>query len=67
MLWGCPILDKIKGKDNLPSPPPPPPQSNDAGAKEQKRPAGHFSIIEKGGRGGPDFSFILSKIESWTK
>ena len=37
----------------------PPPQSNDEGAKEQIR-----AILAslKGGRGGPDVPFILSKI-----
>ena len=36
--------------------PTPPPQSNDEGAKEQKR------AILKWERGGPDVPFILSKI-----
>ena len=39
------------------SPLPPPPQSNDEGVKTL-----HFIIIEIGGRGGPNFPFILSKI-----
>ena len=41
------ILDKIKWNDYPPSPPTP--QSNDEGAKEQKRAISRFGIIEMGG------------------
>jgi len=49
------VLNRIKWNNYPPSPP----QSNDEGAKEQIR-----AILAslKGGRGGPDVPFILSKI-----